>query len=128
MTPDIPGMFERSTASGWVLCFLMLIGLARLWVSTRPKMQEAENARDASLRTDLLARITKLETDLLDERKRCDLELEAMRKQIEGLQRMIVQFQVSSGRVLPLTGDTPAANASIERVAAHLDKIERSQS
>ena len=126
MNAAIEGLIARSTASGWVLCLLVVGGLFqqwRMWTSQRPKMRELENAEDASLRADLMRMLAEARTDhsnqiadirreQQDERKTCDEKLRAMQAQIDGLIRQLVAAQVASGQAIELS---PIARAAGER-------------
>lgn len=109
-----------------------------------------DDTKDATLRKELsdltdrlTARIGKLEGDVSDERRRCDEELAAvrkahgeemaaqrlthademrdLRKQLDGLQRMIIQWQISTGQMIQVpASDHPKANEAMERL---VDKL-----
>ena len=112
------------------------IGLLLRILNERSKQ---DDEKDAALRREmaeqndrLLARISKLETDISEERRRCDEEIAALRRthadevrdmraQIDGLQRVIVQLQISTGAVLNL----PATGAI--KAAETLDRLDKLQ-
>lgn len=129
-----PVAVTNLTPTFYAMC-VAIVGLfgilVRQWVPYK-KLQVEE---DASLRTDLLKRISDLEAaqidiqrrheeEMRDERRRCDEEMSKVRAQLDGLQRMIVQWQITSGRAIEL-GHSPEAAKSIDRVEEHLHKRER---
>lgn len=92
----------------------LLAAILRQLIKNAPEMKKLENEGDASLRHDLLARISTLEMQMLEKDKACEEKLTAMQKQIDGLVRQLVQYQVSSGRAMHMT---PEADAAIDRVS-----------
>jgi chromosome segregation ATPase len=108
MNAALEGLIARSTASGWVLCALVVGGLFqqwRMWTSQRPKMRELSDAADSSLRHDLMEQIDKLWRQLSDERRECDKQIDAMqveiktlRDKIDGLVRQLIAYQVAEAR------------------------------
>ncbi|MDF0490043.1 hypothetical protein PX554_18065 [Sphingomonas sp. H39-1-10] len=130
MNAAIEGLVARSTASGWVLCILVVGGLFqqwRMWTSQRPKMRELENAEDASLRADLMRMLAEARTDHAnqiadirreqqDERHACDEKLRAMQAQIDGLVRQLIAAQVMTGRALEMSPEVRAAGERAMRV------------
>jgi hypothetical protein len=121
------------TPTFWSVCILIVItvgALLKVW----PLLDRQKRESDASLRGDLLKRISDLELaqatsdhrhaeELRLERQRCDDEMSKLRTQVEGLQRMIIQFQVSSSKGFRLDV-TPEGEKSISRVAEHLARKE----
>lgn len=131
-----PVAVTNLTPTFYAMC-VAIVGLfgilVRQWVPYKKLLVD----EDASLRSDLLKRISDLESTQVDmqrrhedemreERRRCDEEMSKVRAQLDGLQRMIVQWQITSGRALELGhGHSPEAAKSIERVEEHLHKRER---
>lgn len=79
------------------------------------KLQTRIDALEEDLATERKDR----EADLREERRRCDEETRSLHDKIEALQRIIVQWQVSTGRMLEMgaSNDTPRANEALQRVA-----------
>lgn len=131
MTEAIPVVVNNLTPTFWSVCVLIVIALSvaiKQWAPLDKQKREG----DASLRADLMKMLTEersshasemaaLRQEMHDERRRCDEELHAVRAQMEGLQRMIIQFSSSAGRAIELT-KTPEAARSIPRVEEHLAK------
>jgi hypothetical protein len=103
-----PTFFAVATLTG-----IALGALVKVW----PLLDRQKRDGDASLRTDLLKRISDLESELRAERRHCDDRLAAMQAQVDGLHRMIVQHQISTGRAIDLTAMAPKAEEALERVA-----------
>ena len=104
------------TPTFWSVVVLTVVTIGAL-IKVWPLLDRQKREGDASLRSDLLTRINVLENEIRDERRRCDEEMGKLRAQIDGLQRMIVQFQVSSGQPLRFGSE---AEKSVARVAEHL--------
>lgn len=131
MRDAIPVVVNNLTPTFWSVCVLIVIVLGygiKVW----PSLDKQKREGDASLRADLMKMLTDeraghatemavLRQEMQDERRRCDEELHAVRAQVEGLQRMILQFSTSSGRAIEL-GKVPEAAKSIARVEEHLAK------
>ncbi len=117
----MPVTFQGLSWTGagvWTGVVLLIGYIVRVW----PTLKKIQSESDASLRSDLLKRISELESVLNEQIRKCDEEQRILRQQIDGLQRMIVQFQVSSGRPLDLTALSEKATQS---TAAHLEKREK---
>jgi hypothetical protein len=70
----------------WVLVALGVIALIRVWPAIgqlRITAAEQKATSDASLRTDLLKRITDLEKGAIDERRLCEEEIRKVRREGE---------------------------------------------
>jgi uncharacterized protein YlxW (UPF0749 family) len=115
MGEAIPVVVHNLTPTFWSVCVLIVIVLSQR-IKSLPTLDRQKRDGDASLRADLMKMLT-------DERRRCDEELHALRQQVEGLQRMIIQFSTSSGRAIEL-GKVPEAAKSIPRVEEHLARRE----
>jgi hypothetical protein len=80
-------------------------------------LKKLDAEEDSSLRRDLLARISVLETQLTTSDARCDARMFEMRRdyeaRIDALTRQMIASQVSSGRAM---GFTPEAIAAADRV------------
>jgi len=61
----------------------ILVAVATAWFKMKPAMLKTESEADNSLRGDLLARITKLEADMVSERNAAHAVLEAVRREHE---------------------------------------------
>ncbi|QUT07903.1 hypothetical protein KFK14_11240 [Sphingobium phenoxybenzoativorans] len=115
------------TAIGvWTLVAGLLLGMIKVW----PVLRKLGIEADASLRTDLLKRISTLETgqaemirghadevaglkhELAEQRRKCDEEQASLRKQMDGLMSIIRQLSMSSGHVIDLS---PLATEAGER-------------
>lgn len=131
MTQAIPVVVNNLTPTFWSVCVLIVIVLAAAIKQWGP-LDRQKREGDASLRADLMkmlteersshaAEMTVLRREMQEERRRCDEELHALRQQVEGLQRMIIQFSTSSGRAIELS-NVPEATRSIPRVEEHLAK------
>ncbi len=114
-----------------------LIGAFVWWIRGAPDRALRRNEGDASLRGDLLKRISTLEETQSEDRKihaeerradreSCDKTTEELRqrireqdKLIDGLQRQLIMFQVASGRALPLGERSP----EIERMLSTLGPL-----
>lgn len=115
-------------AGVWGIVAVMVIVLIRTW----PALTKLRNDSDASLRADLLQRLSAVETQLaearkeaadervrlerqlLDERKECREEIEQLRAQVEGLQRQIIQNSHSSAQMLGMPNAAPTTTAAIK--------------
>ena len=92
MTPEQGAVAVKSvtgayTAAGAIGTFVVsLIGLIGIWVKFGPKWKEIAVNADEKFRSDLVARIDRLEATLADERKARDTEREAERKAREAEQ------------------------------------------
>ncbi len=102
----------------WTLVALAVLSLIKGW----PVLRKIGLEGDTSLRRDLMSRVSKLESDLHEERVSCERELGSLRAEIAGLHRQLIAFQLASGRPLPL--DVPAADAAIERMLDRLRETE----
>lgn len=102
------------TPTFWSVVGLTVIAIGAL-VKAWPLLDRQKRESDASLRGDLLKRIGELENDVRSERRHCEEELGKLRAQIEGLHRMIVQHQISTGRALDLSA-TPEAAKAMDRL------------
>lgn len=67
------------TVSGWLLVLLFALGLVKAW----PALRKLKIEEDGSLRGDLLARITRLEDALSEERRTCAEQLAEIRRDYE---------------------------------------------
>lgn len=118
----IPGL-TFGGAGIWTLVALAVVWIIRI----QPKMRELQNSADGSLRKDLMERIDKLEKQLLDERRQCDRELDAMRVELRGMQQTVdgVHRQLiaqSSSLALRLTPPNTEAAAAADRVVERLQQ------
>jgi hypothetical protein len=59
----------------------LALAVVTAWFKMKPAMRKIESEEDSSLRTDLLKRISQLETDMSAERKVHQEVLDAMRKE-----------------------------------------------
>lgn len=95
-----------------------------------------------SFNSQLTVRVEKLEADLREERRRCDEEMaharkdhleemarlrsehaaetKALSEKMDGLQRMMIQNQLSTAQAMSVPPNSPKASESIERVGHHL--------
>jgi hypothetical protein len=100
MTAALLGLIGRSTASGWLLCIIGLMGviqLTKILAAQRPKMKELETAKaeleakaEEGLREALMLRITRVEENLeterqgrADDRRDLDTKMERQRELYE---------------------------------------------
>lgn len=149
--------------SGWTPTTTMIllaiivgvVSLLTLYIKMKPSLDTLANERDASLRKDLMTRISALETamseksrdhsdavaaikrehaeeidrvrtEMREQHRACEDENRALRDQIAGLQRMMIAWQVSSGQAAPLSL-TPQTRAMVDKLveAFDLDGTER---
>lgn len=110
--------FTPGAAGIWLLVAMCAMTLIKGW----PALKRIGLEADASLRADLLERIGDLEAALAQERRDCDRQIEELRKEVSGLQRQLIAFQLASGQPLPL--DTPETDRAIARLREALDKKE----
>jgi hypothetical protein len=122
MINPIPVVVNNLTPTFWSVCVLIVIVLASA-MKQWPSLDRLKREGDASLRADLLKRIADLEAELSEERRRCDEKMAKLQGQFDGLQRMVIQWQVSSGRAMEFGGSTEAVK-SIPRVEEHLARRE----
>lgn len=91
------------TVSGWVLVAVVVLALVKAW----PALRKLQIEEDGSLRSELMARITRLETDLSKERSDCanliaelrkdyEARIGAQGRQIDVLQREIFELRRSA--------------------------------
>lgn len=104
------------TPTFWSVVVLTMITVGAL-IKVWPMLDRQKRDGDASLRGDLLKRIKELEDEVRAERKQCDEEMAKLRAQFDALQRMVIQFQISTGQALKFPVDTPATDAAIERLS-----------
>lgn len=97
----------------WVLVF----GLAGVIVKIWPAIKKLQNESDASLRADLMRRVTELENRLREEQKNCEQEVAALRNQLEGVTRQFIQFQIAVGQAVPLTSRTPEMESALKNLS-----------
>lgn len=121
----VPVTVSNLTPTFYVMC-VAVVGLFGILVRQWVPLRKLQIDQDAGLRADLLKRIAELEAELSEERRRCDEKMAKLQAQFDGLQRMVIQWQVSSGRAFELGGSSEAAK-SISRVEEHLNKREDSQ-
>lgn len=102
------------------------------YIKVKPALDKLKNESDASLRKDLMDRISTLEkaqgeqtvrhseaiakiktehseeiirvrNDMQEQHRSCEEENRALRDQIAGLQRMMITWQLTSGQAMPLS-------------------------
>lgn len=114
MTPGAYGI--------WALVVLALLG----WFKIRPQLAEIKSNSDTSLRSDLMARIVKLETqqealtvkhdtEMEKERLRCDRDMAILRAEIAKLRRHISALEVVIARAHP-EGTPPDMQAQLDAI------------
>lgn len=86
------------------------------WFKANTEREQGVTAALSALVDKLQNRIDDLEEALREERRRCDEETRSLHDKIEALNRLIVQWQVSTGRVINMDA-TPKAAEALERVA-----------
>ncbi len=67
MEAALVGLMGRSTASGWLLCIIGVvgvIGLFKILAAQRPKMKELEIGEDASIRAFMAAQMDGLREEM----------------------------------------------------------------
>ena len=105
--PAILRGLSLGTVSGWVLVAAVVLALVKAW----PALKKLQVEEDGSLRSDLMARITKLEDELAVERKSCaeliaemrrdyEARLAAQGRQIDDLQREIYNLRRTALRMI----------------------------
>lgn len=119
------------------------------FIKVKPALDKISSERDASLRQDLMQRIgtleesmakaslrhseviakikdehsqeiTRIREQMLNQQKVCEEENRDLRKQIDGLHRQIVQWQLVSGHAVPLN-ISPEARRAIDKITEALD-------
>lgn len=103
--PVIAGI-PTGTVSGCVLVAVVVLALVKSW----PALKKLQMEEDGALRGDLLARITRLEEAVSEERRSCTEQLAEMRRdyearlaaqgrQIDGLQRELFILRAAAARL-----------------------------
>jgi hypothetical protein len=126
------GAALTGSAAQWTLVGIAITSFFTalgIWFKYGPDRTARRNEGDASLRSDLLSRISKLEEIQISDRAThaeerrldrvlCDETTDELRqrireqdKLIDGLQRQLIMFQVASGRALPLGQNSPEIEA-----------------
>ncbi|HET7255619.1 MAG TPA: hypothetical protein VFJ46_17820 [Xanthobacteraceae bacterium] len=112
---------QRGAGYGvWTLVLIAMVTLIKGW----PALKKLSIEADGSLRKDLLERIGTLEGKLEEgseqlaiERRECDRQLEELRKEIAGLHRQMITFQLVSGQPIALEAMPPATADAARRLA-----------
>lgn len=113
----IPVTITSLTPTFWSVVVLTMVAIGAL-IKVWPMLDRQKRDSDASLRGDLLKRIKELEDEIRAERKQCDEEMAKLRAQLDALQRMMIQLQISTGQLLKFPADTPATDAALGRLAS----------
>jgi sensor histidine kinase regulating citrate/malate metabolism len=113
MEAALVGLMGRSTASGWLLCIIGVVGvltLLKILAAQRPKMKELEIGEDASIRAFMAAQMNELrdeikglrvETkDLRDENHELRREVKSLHGVIDGMRRDALQAGISTQRAV----------------------------
>lgn len=98
--PNLAHQLTLGTVSGWALVVMVSLALIKSW----PALRKLRMEEDGALRSDLLARINKLEGDVAQERLTCaeqiaelrrdyEARLAAQGRQIDELQRNIFELR-----------------------------------
>lgn len=120
------GELPLGSISGWTLVAVVLLAVIKGW----PALKKLQVEEDGSLRSDLMARITKLEDELAVERKACaeliaemrrdyEARLAAQGRQIDDLQREIYNLRRTALRLIEKGNPN-----SLEAMARKLDEGE----
>lgn len=119
------------SAGGIVAIFGLCLAFVIRWRTANRDDRKLTIGADESLRTDLLGRIkdlevqaghhqTRLDTALVDERRRCDAELATMRldfqKQIDGLMRQFLAFQMAVAGSAPPLARSPQIDDALDKL------------
>lgn len=146
--PVAPGWTPTATVSAINGLITVVLGGGGLWGLFRAiallwriynQRAEQDALKDAAFRKELAeqndrltARIEKLEGEVSAERRRCDEEVLALRRQhaeevqglrqqVEAMQRIIIQWQVSTGAMIGVPAS--AVPSSMTRFAEQLDAV-----
>jgi hypothetical protein len=120
------------SAAGWTLVVIVLGWIVKTWPAWKQRVNEARKIQldaDGKFREDLMERIRDLEHSLElaasrvnqaieDERRRCEAEMSVMRadfqKQIDGVVRQFLTFQVATGNAIPPMKRSPEIDAALD--------------
>lgn len=102
----ISGLLERSTASGWLLCCIALVGvlqLGRILAAQRPKMHELDIGERSGLREEFIAEMAALRDEvkgLREENSALRGEIRTLHGVIDGMRRENLQSALSTQRAV----------------------------
>lgn len=117
----------------WAVFLTLIVALVRIW----PAIKKLQNESDASLRADLMKRVTELESRLQSEQtyweervraeqKECDEKVRGLEgtvrdltSRLEGVTRQFIQYQLAVGHAVSPIQRTPEmdeALSNLERV------------
>jgi FtsZ-binding cell division protein ZapB len=105
----IEGLIARSTASGWVLCILVvggIIQITRVVANQRPKMRELDISEGEALRTAFVGEMQALRVEikeLREENQGLRNEVRALHGIIDGMRRESLQSALSTQRAVVST-------------------------
>lgn len=108
---------------GWATFFMLMVWVIRTWPHWKAKINEARKIElDAhgELRGSLFSRIASLEQAALEERQRCDRELNILQKKLDGVVRQFIHFQLVTARAIPPSNRTPEMDRMLEKWEAFL--------
>lgn len=113
---------QRSSLSGWVLCFLALVLLWRQYVAQRPEMAKLEIGENGAIRSEYIAEMAALRDEikgLRDENKSLRDEVRELHGMLDGLRReqLAGALATQSAVARAVVDDMPpATKAALERL------------
>lgn len=91
-----------------VALIISFFGIVVWWIRGMPARElaaieriKAQAINDASLRTDLMARVSELEQQILDDRKFCDAKIRDMQQRFDGVIRQFITYQLTVAQAIP---------------------------
>lgn len=121
--PEIVAGWTPGAYGIWVIVATIAGYIVRQYVPWFKANTEREAGVTGALQTlvdKLQKRIDDLEDALREERKRCDEETRSLHGKIEALQKLIIQWQVSTGHVIEIGQHAPKATEAMHRMAAKM--------
>jgi hypothetical protein len=116
-TPSwLPGGLTVGSVPIWALLATVLLALFKIW----PAIKRLQNESDASLRTDLMRRVTELEKHLLDEQRECDRRISDLQSKLDGVLRQFLAYQLAVEQAVPPDRRSPAIDSALESLRASL--------
>lgn len=121
--PEVVAGWTPGAYGIWVIVATIAGYIIRQYVPWFKANTEREAGVTGALQTlvdKLQARIDGLEQALTEERRRCDEETRSLHDKIEALQKIIIQWQVSTGHVIELSHQAPKATDALNRMASRI--------
>lgn len=99
------GEWEKfGSLPGWATFFMLMVWVIRTWPHWKAKINEARKIEldgHSQLREHYFERIIGLEKAAIEERKRCDEQLRALEKRLDGVVNQFIHFQMVTARAIP---------------------------